>query len=121
MKKMRGLTEIGLYSNSLGQDSRGVNCLYSLLAHNPNIQYINLQDNNLNDTDAASLVKILLESTGLSSLDLRQNKIGNAGGVKILNALKQGKCVLKDIKLTANQIRQKTLFEINNILSGGQL
>ncbi len=76
LKKMRGLTRIGLDSNQIGVNQRGTDQLFSLVSMNPNIQELDLRDNEISDSSVKSIVDMIKEVTGLRKLDLRWNKIG---------------------------------------------
>ncbi len=86
---MENLEVLSLNSNYLGQDPFGLEGLYTLFQGKCSITSVNLRNNGLMSDSCKPLSAIIGAGSSLRKLDLRWNKIDDAGGEALLHALEK--------------------------------
>jgi hypothetical protein len=91
------------------------NHLCQTISNNPQIIFLQLNNNKLNSIQAESISRILELNSKVLSIDLRWNEISNEGAKRILLALANN-FSLQELNLSGNKISEEILLEINQLL-----
>jgi len=98
----------------------GTAAVADLLALNSSVTSLDLRNNRIGAEGAASLGRLIETNRVLSSLDLRWNDLGTEGGRVILQALQAAPRTIERIELSGNKIPDEILQAIEGMLRGGR-
>lgn len=98
----------------------GTAAVADLLSLNSSVTSLDLRNNRIGAEGAASLGRLLETNRVLSSLDLRWNDLGTEGGRVILQALQSAPRTIERIELSGNKIPDEILQAIEGMLRGGR-
>ncbi|XP_074648280.1 uncharacterized protein LOC141903837 [Tubulanus polymorphus] len=114
-KEKLGLSELSL-SNNLAITSKGWTKLFIALAASSSLRVLKLDNNTIEDHGAGCLAVAMAANPELQILDVRNTGISSRGAKFFLNLLNNYPSYLKSLKLSENDIKEKTLDEINKCL-----
>jgi Ran GTPase-activating protein 1 len=101
--KMRTLRKISIPQNGIKKE--GMVALFRNLLNNPDLQMIEVNDNYLNDLEAASCLSACIESLSfLSVLNIGDCMLGDKGAGLVLNALKSTNQHLMELYVQYNEL-----------------
>lgn len=119
LKKNSTLTLLDLYNCQIGWEG-ATDISTSLLEHNHTLNALCLYDNQLCDKGATSIAKALEKNSSLKYLVLDNNQIGNDGSIAIEKALNKNNTLIDLYIAEDNDIREKTLYHIEQLLDGNK-
>ena len=113
LKGFRNLETISAEWNNIGSDISGIQIMNTLIRKSPSITTIDLRNNKIGPNFGPYLAETLKESSYLQTLDLRWNELGNEGGRPIINVLSSMKNKIH-VDLSGNKISEELFAELTN-------
>eukprot|EP00162_Nutomonas_longa_P008930 comp18902_c0_seq1/m.34647 comp18902_c0_seq1/g.34647 ORF comp18902_c0_seq1/g.34647 comp18902_c0_seq1/m.34647 type:complete len:266 (+) comp18902_c0_seq1:56-853(+) len=94
----------------------GCEVLGAALAHNPRLEYLYLQGNEISDAGVSHLARGLAKNTHLRSLDLEGNLVTKKGLLLLNKTVEEHKTGLTNILLVLNKIEYDDMDELTDAL-----
>merc|ERR1719341_1716110 len=115
IKLNRSLRSLNLKWNAIGRDPSGIAALCVALKTNLTIGHVDLRNNRINNAGARSVAEMLEVNTTITHLDLSWNDLGADGGLSLVSGLKKNSTVV-DCQLSGSKVGEETLHEVAFLL-----
>lgn len=115
LRSSPNVVSLGFKWNHVGSHVRGMQALCDVLKENTTVTSVDLRNNKIGSESGPVLGDMLQANHTLSHLDLSWNELGPDGGTALLNGL-QSNHTLIDCQLSGNRIKEDTLHAIAFVL-----
>ncbi len=117
LRENRFIQRLSLKWCQIGQDSESAKALFTTLAANDSLEYLDLSNNGIMSSLGKSFALICLKSNiSLRNIDLSWNKLGDQAGTCLVDVLKINKTV-QVLKLDGNDISEVISSSIGSQIS----